>query len=70
MIDSTLKDGFEWLLEQIYNNYEVLGKRVDEALQKFKRRQNEERMRRKHHLAATVSRYICLLRDLLKEANL
>ncbi|VDO43015.1 unnamed protein product [Onchocerca flexuosa] len=55
MIDSALKDGFEWLLEQIYNDYEVLEKRVNEALQNLKRRQNEERIRRKHHLAATVS---------------
>ncbi|KAM3720484.1 ADP-ribosylation factor-like protein 13B [Dirofilaria immitis] len=55
MIDSTLKDGFEWLLEQIYHDYEILEKKVNEALEKFKRRQNEERIRRQHHLATTVS---------------
>ncbi|VDM08802.1 unnamed protein product [Wuchereria bancrofti] len=55
MIDVTLKDGFEWLLEQIYCNYEILEKRVNEALEKLKRQQNEERIRRQHHLAATVS---------------
>uniref|UniRef100_A0A1I8EUL2 ADP-ribosylation factor-like protein 13B n=1 Tax=Wuchereria bancrofti TaxID=6293 RepID=A0A1I8EUL2_WUCBA len=36
MIDVTLKDGFEWLLEQIYCNYEILEKRVNEALEKLK----------------------------------
>lgn len=56
MTDVTLKDGFEWLLEEIYDNYEVLEKRVNEALEKLKRRQNEERIRRQHYLAATVSR--------------
>ncbi|CAG9539850.1 unnamed protein product, partial [Cercopithifilaria johnstoni] len=55
MIDEALKDGFEWLLEEIYRNYDELRKRTDEALEKFKRRQNEERIRRKHHLAATIS---------------
>ncbi|VIO97160.1 ADP-ribosylation factor family [Brugia malayi] len=55
MIDVTLKDGFEWLLEQIYYNYDALEKRVNEALEKLKRRQNEERIRRQHHLAATIS---------------
>uniref|UniRef100_A0A0R3S4K0 Uncharacterized protein n=1 Tax=Elaeophora elaphi TaxID=1147741 RepID=A0A0R3S4K0_9BILA len=55
MMDGTLKDGFEWLLEQIYHNYEELQKRVNEALEKLKNRQAEERIRRQHHLAATVS---------------
>ncbi|KAL3998867.1 ADP-ribosylation factor family protein [Acanthocheilonema viteae] len=55
MMDETLKDGFEWLLEQIYYNYDELEKRVNEALKKYKRQQNEERIRRQHHLAASVS---------------
>lgn len=64
-MDATLKDGFEWLLEQIYQDYEVLEERVNEALEKLKRRQDEERIRRQHHLAATVSRYIYSSIDLL-----
>ncbi|VDK88908.1 unnamed protein product [Litomosoides sigmodontis] len=55
MMDEMLRDGFEWLLEEIYRNYDELAKRANEALESVKRRQNEERIRRKHHLAATVS---------------
>uniref|UniRef100_A0A915Q5J1 ADP-ribosylation factor-like protein 13B n=1 Tax=Setaria digitata TaxID=48799 RepID=A0A915Q5J1_9BILA len=55
MIDLTLKDGFEWLLERIYDDYEKLENRVNVALQKLKRRQDEQRIRRQHQLAATVS---------------
>ncbi|VDK31222.1 unnamed protein product [Gongylonema pulchrum] len=58
MMDSALRDGFEWLLERIYDDYERLEKKVNEALLQLKRRQDEERMRRQHRLAATVSRYM------------
>lgn len=55
-MDGALRDGFEWLLEQIYCNYDELEKRVNEALEELKRRQNEERIRRQHHFASTISR--------------
>lgn len=58
MMDEMLRDGFEWLLEQIYCNYDELAKRVNEALENVKRRQNEERIKRQHHLATAISRHI------------
>lgn len=57
-MDAALKDGFEWLLERIYDDYERLEKNVNEALLQLKRRHDKERIRRQHRLAATVSRYM------------
>lgn len=55
-MDPALNDGFEWLLEKIYADYEVLETRTNEALAALKKRQDEERFKRQHKLAATVSR--------------
>ncbi|VDN02175.1 unnamed protein product [Thelazia callipaeda] len=56
LMDPALKDGFEWLLERIYDNYDQLEKGVKEALQRLKCCQQLQQMRRQHQLAATASR--------------
>uniref|UniRef100_A0A915AC73 ADP-ribosylation factor-like protein 13B n=1 Tax=Parascaris univalens TaxID=6257 RepID=A0A915AC73_PARUN len=54
-MDGAIKDGFEWLLERIFDDFDRLEKGVNEALKMLKQKQEEERIRRQHRLAAALN---------------
>lgn len=56
-MDGAIKDGFEWLLERIFDDFDRLEKGVNEALKILKQKQEEERIRRQHRLAAALNRW-------------
>ncbi|VDK43124.1 unnamed protein product [Anisakis simplex] len=60
-IDGAIRDGFDWLLERISDEFESIEKGVNEALKALKRKQEEERIRRQHRLAATATRSVISL---------
>uniref|UniRef100_A0A915ACM1 ADP-ribosylation factor-like protein 13B n=2 Tax=Parascaris univalens TaxID=6257 RepID=A0A915ACM1_PARUN len=71
-MDGAIKDGFEWLLERIFDDFDRLEKGVNEALKMLKQKQEEERIRRQHRLAAALNRRDALVRRILvrkQEAN-
>ncbi|VDN50828.1 unnamed protein product [Dracunculus medinensis] len=57
-IDPAIKDGFNWLLENIFNDYEKLQCDIENALKLLKQRHDEEKLRRNHRLNQIVSRFV------------
>uniref|UniRef100_A0A0N4Z1U9 ADP-ribosylation factor-like protein 13B n=1 Tax=Parastrongyloides trichosuri TaxID=131310 RepID=A0A0N4Z1U9_PARTI len=51
-IDPYIIEGFEWLLDDIKQNFDAIDSRVQQAIEELKKKQQEERVKRQHRLAA------------------